>query len=80
MSGRDNIGKAWEIAKLLDDGGYSPVDGSNILAMALGIFMEGQPDAHRNLKPLTDAMLKAAQIAFDALRDGKKLGQSVPNQ
>jgi hypothetical protein len=40
--------------------------------MALGIYCEAHEDGHRELKPLLDGMLKAAQMAFDALRDGRK--------
>ncbi len=62
------IGDAWEIAHLLETKGFSGVDGALVLAMALGIFCEGQPDSHRGLKPLVDGVLTAAQGAFDALR------------
>jgi hypothetical protein len=71
MSDRTHIGRAHKIASELGQEGYSPTDGGLILSMALGIFMEGQADSHRNLQPIADAMLKTAQMAFDALRDSR---------
>lgn len=72
MADKSHIARAHKIAAELEAEGHSAVDGGIILSMALGIFMEGQPDSHRNLKPLTDSMLNVAQTAFDALRDGRK--------
>lgn len=72
MTDKSHIGRAHKIAAELEAEGYSAIDGSTILSMALGIFMEGKPDSHRNLKPLTDSMLKVAQISFDALRAGRE--------
>lgn len=72
MADKSNIARAHKIAAELEADGYSATDGSLILSMALGIFVEGQPDSHRNLELLTDAMLRAAQMAFDALRQGRK--------
>ena len=66
-----NIARAHKIASELEAEGYSAEDSTTILSMALGIFMEGK-GGHRNLKPLTDSMLRCAQIAFDALRQGRR--------
>lgn len=71
MTARSSIGRAHKIAIELEAEGYSGEDASVILSMALGIFMEGVDGGHRELKPLIDAMLKAAQISFDALRNSR---------
>jgi hypothetical protein len=65
---KDLIGPAHKIATDLESGGYSTVDATVILATALGILAEGDERGHRNLKPLVDGMVKAAQLGFDALR------------
>lgn len=65
------IARAHKIAWELEEDGYSPTDGSMILSMALGIFMEGQVGSHRNLLPIAEAMLKIAQITFDAMREAR---------
>ena len=71
---RGTVGRAWKIANELEAEGYSEIDASMILSMALGIFVEGVDGSHRNLKPLTDAMLEGAQMAFDALREARRPG------
>lgn len=65
---KDTIGAAHKIASDLEADGYSTIDAATILATALGILAEGDERGHRNLKPLVDGMVKAAQIGFDALR------------
>jgi hypothetical protein len=67
MSG-DQISRAHKIACELEAEGYSAVEAGTILSMALGILAEGDERGHRNLKPLIAGMVKAAQMAFDALR------------
>lgn len=69
--GKSQIGRAHKIASELQAEGFSAVDGGLILSMALGIFMEVQPDSHRNLEPLAESMLAVAQKTFDALRAGR---------
>lgn len=68
---KDSIGRAHKIASELEAEGFSTTEASTILAMALGILAEGDERGHRNLRPLANGMLKAAQLAFDALRDGR---------
>jgi len=67
----DRIGDSYKIAKMLWDSGYSGPDGATVLAMALGIYMESQEGSHRNMRPVVDAMLKSAQITFDAFQANK---------
>lgn len=68
MLDKTHIGRAHRIATELEAEGYSDVEGSAILSMALGIFIEGFEGAHRNLQPLVKAHLDIAQQSFDALR------------
>jgi hypothetical protein len=68
---RDSIGRAWKLASELESEGLSLIDASAVLAMALGILAEGA-DGHRELRPLVDGMVKAAQLAFDALRESPR--------
>ena len=69
----DRIGMAHRIASQLWDAGIRGPDGGVILAMALGIYVEAQEGcSHRNIWPLVGAMMKAAQMAFDALREGRE--------
>lgn len=72
MDRKDTIGRAHKIATELEAEGYSAEDGSAVLSMALGIFVEGIEDSHRNLEPLVAGMHKAAKIAFDALRQSRQ--------
>lgn len=72
IDGETRIRLAWAIAKMLDDAVVSGPEGNMILAMALGIFVEGQDGSHRDMLPLAEATLKTAQVTFDALRAGRK--------
>jgi hypothetical protein len=72
MNRTDTIARAHKIATELEAEGYSPEDGSMVLSMALGIFVEGTENSHRNLEPLIAGMHRAAQIAFDALRQSRQ--------
>lgn len=56
---------------MLNKNGFTAVNGMTALGMALGLFIEGQEGAHRELKPLTDAICEAAQVTFDAIRIGR---------
>ena len=69
MNYDNQIVLATKIATMLYDAKLQGPDGASILAMALGIYVESHPDSHRELAPLCEGMLKAAQIAFDALRE-----------
>lgn len=75
MLDRSLIPRAHKIASELETEGRGAAEVSAILSMALGIFMEGQPNSHRNLQPLADTMLSGAQMAFDALREGRNREQ-----
>lgn len=66
------VRRAHLIAADLEQSGVSAVDGSTILSVALGIFMEAQAGSHRNLEPVLSAMLKAAQLTFDAVRTARE--------
>jgi len=68
----DRISMAHKIATLLWDAGVRGPDGLTILGMAMGIYMEAQEGAHRNMRPLSEALLKSAQMTFDAFREGKQ--------
>lgn len=71
MESNDLIGTACQFAKVLERQNLSCPDGINALAMAIGIWVEGQDGSHREMLPLVDAALKVAQITFDALRAGR---------
>jgi hypothetical protein len=70
----DRIRLAHEIATRLWDAGLRGPDGTVVLAMAMGIYMESQEGSHRNLKPINDALLSVAQQTFDAFQANKKRG------
>lgn len=70
MPAAESIGRAYKIAIELEAEGVRMPHAATVLAMALGIMAEAE-GGHRELKVLTDAMLKAAQIAFDAMRDSR---------
>lgn len=65
---KDCIGRAHKIATELESEGRTATDAGLILAMALGIFVEGLEGGHREMRPLLDAHLNVAQQTFDALR------------
>lgn len=68
----DRIGLAYEIATRLWDAGRRGPEGVTVLAMAMGIYMEAQEGAHRNLKPINDVMLTVAQMTFDSFQANKR--------
>lgn len=68
----EHSGEAWKIAKALENTDLPEGTVLAILGMAMGIYMEGRDGAHRELRPLTDAITKCAQISFDALRAGRE--------
>ena len=70
MTDKLDISEAHRIASELEAGGYDAKSGGVVLAMALGILAASHPNAHRNLQPLVAAQVKAAQMAFDAIRTG----------
>ena len=67
-----HIDLAHEIATRLWDAGMRGHDGITVLSMAMGIYMEAQEGAHRNLRPISDAMLLAAQQTFDAFQQARR--------
>lgn len=71
MEKRDLIGRAHKLATEIEGDDLSVVDASQVFAMALAILAEATEGAHRNLWPLCEGMTRAAQIAFDALRDSR---------
>ncbi len=75
MGNKNDIARAHKIALDLERDGFTIKSGSVVLAMALGILAEGEPKSHRNLRPLIDALTKAAQITFDALRTNREKAQ-----
>lgn len=64
----DDISVAYRIATELEAAGYDAESGGVVLAMALGILVAAHPKGHRDMRPLIVAQLRAAQIAFDAIR------------
>ena len=66
----DDISVAYRIASDLEKSGYDAKSGGSVLAMALGILAAGHPAGHRNLRPLINGQVEAAQLAFDAIRAG----------
>ena len=68
---KSHIARAHKIASELEAEGCSAMEAGVIISMALGIFMEGQPNSHRNLQPLAASMFEIAQKSFDALREGR---------
>ena len=72
-TGDSRIILAHEIATKLWDAGQRGPDGLTVLAMALGIYMEAQEGAHRELKPLADTMCEVAQMVFDRFQQAKKM-------
>jgi hypothetical protein len=75
MARRDDIARAHQIATELERDGFDVKSGGVVLAMALGILAESDPRGHRNLRSMSDGMLKAAQVAFDGLRQHRKISQ-----
>lgn len=69
---KDEIGRGYQIAAELEAEGYDVQAVSRILSYALGIGAEGIDGSHRNLTPLLDGMLSAAQLCFDALRTARE--------
>lgn len=69
---RDNIGLAHDIAVLLWDAGVRGPDGTLILGMAMGIYMEAQEGAHRGLKPIADALCAVAVQTYDAFQAARE--------
>lgn len=63
-----NVRLAHEIATRLDEANLHGGEGSAVLAMAMGIYVEGEPGSHREFRVINDTMFKIAQMTFDTLR------------
>lgn len=68
---KPSIDLAYEIASMLWEKGFRGPDGLTVIGMAMGIYLEAQEGAHRNLEPINDALLRAAKMTFDAMRAGR---------
>ena len=62
------IAMAHAIAVQLEAAGCRGPDGLTVLAMAMGIYLAGQPEAHRNLRGMSDLVFHEAVNVFDMLR------------
>jgi len=62
------IAMAHAIAARLEEDGCRGPDGLTVLAMAMGIYLAGQPDAHRDIRQMSDLVFQEALHVFDVLR------------
>lgn len=72
--GRDNVGIAWDIAKMLEDNAIDGPRACAVLAMAMGIICEGTDGSHREMIPLAEVLNRCAKDTFDALREARLHG------
>lgn len=64
---------AHEIATLLHERGQQGHAGVTVLALALGIYIESQPNTHRGMQCMTDLVCAVAVEVFDKLRAARSL-------
>lgn len=65
------LGLAHDIATQLGSQALDGPEGVQVLAMAMGIFLEGQEGSHREMIPVARAINEVAQIVFDKLREAR---------